>query len=317
MNEQNQNSTSLRQTYNNAKIIGYVKEIRLEDRVSDRGNAIGGSITVHIPPYSDHVITVYENQLSGNGNPNRNYTALQTIRKEYVSMAFLMSPPNNRTRAQAMEECSKIEATAELTLNEYRSQTGEFESRPSLRGRFFSRVDGEFTPKASFTAECYINKIADEFKDGEDTGRKIVDVYTTNYRGEVLPQRMIVPSDLADAFGDIYEAGQTAQFYGEAVNSVITIAAPQGGFGRQEARTSRVRELVIMGGDPPYAEENRLALSPAAIKAAVEVRLNETIPSIMARERNAASPAAPVTAGFGTPAANNSALAQAAADFRF
>lgn len=309
---ENQNSSILRQGYNRVNLVGYLKRLTLNDIQDSNGHpAISGTVTVHIPPASDHEVSVYTSKYTSDGkggwNENKDYAGIQTVKNEYVSIAKLME--EGKEYAEAFACCTRVSVNGSLSRNEYNGQSG-FTSRDNVRGRYFNRLDGDITPKATFEIECYIDKITDETRDGEDTGRKVVDVWVPMYRGAVLPQRLIVGTDLAAEFETIYERGQTVRLNGDLVNTINTVTTAAAGFGRKMETSTRVHELVIMGGLLPYDSEDNRSFAPEAITAAVNERNNVTIPGIMAKERkNTPTPvAAPVVP---------SAISAAASGFKY
>jgi len=293
---ENQNNTTLRQAMNRVRITGYLKEMDLK-YATDQSNrpVIRGSLKLHIPPAADHDVNVYVPQFTREGKENGAYSGIQTVMNEYVDMVSLLD--KGYDLATAMAQCTKVSVTnGTLGRNEYNGQNG-FVSRVSISSNFFNRVDTDFNPSATFEVECYIDKITDEVVDGEETGRKIVDVYVPMYRGAILPQKFVVGKGLASDFENTYEVGQTAMLNGDLINTVHVTTSTQAGIGRKMEARTYINELEIMGGWNPYSEEDAKSYSRETIMAALAVRNNETIPAIMAKERkNAAAAMTPVTA---------------------
>ena len=213
---------------------------------------------------------------------------------EFVSMASLMQ--SGKDQQQDMAECTKVRVTSgQLSKNEYAGQNDQLVSRSSITSNFFSSIKegDEFTPGTRFEIEGYIDKIQDEMKDGEETGRKLVHLIVPIFGGRVLPMDFVVEKELAGDFENGYEEGQTAHFNGEIIDVAIVFSSNRGGFGRANEERTFIHEWRIMGGDPAYAENDFRSYSTEAIRAAMTVRETETIPAIMARKNNSAAPAAP------------------------
>lgn len=305
-----QNNSTLRQGFNRVNITGYLKNMVLKEVTDSNGHpAISGSLTIHVPPASDHEVSVYVSKYASDGkggwNESKSYPGIVTVKNEYVSIADLMK--SGKSYEEAFAACTRLSTNAQLTRNEYNGQNG-FTSRDSVRANYFNRLEGVIEPKATFEIECYIDKITDEIKNEEETGRKIVDVWLPMYKGAVLPYRLFVNSDLASDFENIYEVGHTARLNGDLVNTVNVVTTAAAGFGRKMETSTRVHELVIMGGLLPYDEEDSRSYSSALITAAINERNNVTIPGIMAKERKAPAAGMPVQ----TPS-----FAAAAKDFTF
>lgn len=291
------NSTILRQAFNKVFMEGYVKKMELESKVNDKGKtSIRGSITIMTAPGEDHNIDVFVPQLTKKDEINKAYVGIQTVMNEFVSMGSLMQ--SGKTQQEAMNECTKVRITSgQLSRNEYAGQNGQLVSRPSISCNYFSSLkDDEFHPGTRFEVEGYIEKIQDEMKDGDDTGRKLVTLIVPVYGGKVYPMNFVVGADLGAAFEDAYEVGQTAHFNGEIIDVAVVSTSNRGGFGRANEERTFIHEWRILGGDPAYGENDTRSFSPEAIRAAMTVRETETIPAILARKSNAApaAPAAPV-----------------------
>lgn len=265
------NNTTLRQAMNRVTIVGYLKKMELKTNVSSEGkDYISGSVTIMTEPGSDHVVDVMVNRLTNEGKENRSYAGIVTVMKEYVSMASLME--QGKDLQTAMNECTKVSVTnGNLRRNEFASkQDGSLVSRPSISSNYFNRIDTDFAPKATFEVECYIAKIADEFKQSEPTGRKVVDTWIPVFGGKILPFQFVVGSELADDFENYYEVGSTAPLNGDIVNRVIIETSAAGGFGRPTESRTYIHEFEIMGGNPAYDEENSKAYTKEQIATAVK-----------------------------------------------
>lgn len=314
------NHTTLRLARNSANLYGYLKKLDLKEGKNRNGvDTISGTLTIMTAPGSDHDISVYAAKTTREGKENKAYAGLQTVMAEYVSIASLLG--QKRDMDTAMRECTKLSTSyATLSRSEYVNQAGMFVSRRQISGNYFSRIsDDSFNAgdcRATFDVECYLTAIADETDaDGNDTGRKLVNAYIPVFGGVIIPFEFVVPADVAAAFDAMYEPGQTALFTGDIVNQVVTEAAPKGGFGRPVENRTYIHEFRIMGGDPPYDEDDPKAYASDAIRKAEGVRNAETIPAIKNRTRDSAAPKP--SAGFGSPASSDPALAQAAAGFTY
>lgn len=306
-NQNATNNTTLRQATNRVNIVGYLKKMELKAGPNDKGvDGIRGSVTIMTEPGSDHVVDVMVNRLTSKNEENRAYAGLMTVMNEYVPMAKLME--QGKDLQTAMAECTKVSVSnGNLRRSEYASkQDGSLVSRPSISTNFFNRIDdADFDPKstkATFDVECYIAKIADEYKQDEPTGRKVVDTWIPIFGGKVIPFQFVVGENLADDFENFYEVGSTAPLNGDIVNRVIVETTAASGFGRPSETRTYVHEFEIMGGNPAYAEENSKAYTKEQIATAVRVRETETIPDILKRSKEKQSAQAGMGnmgAGFG------------------
>lgn len=74
-----------------------------------------------------------------------------------------------------------------------------------------TRTDDE-NPGMSMEGIWYIGAIDKEMVLDEETGRLLVTLYGVNNQGQIYPFTVYVKEDMADAFEDMYEVGQTAKF---------------------------------------------------------------------------------------------------------
>ena len=291
--------TTIRQAVNFVDVAGYLKRKDLKCNTNRNGvEAIYGTLTVLTTPNNEVAINVYVSETNSRGEPNKAYPGVKKIMNEWVSIASLMSDESNPMSLEdAKKACTKLTTRGQLSRREYVSQEdSSFVSRDSISSNFFSSVEEVEDPRATFTVECYIRSYKPEYRNGEPTGRDVVETWVPVYGGQILPFSFVVPKDMVDDFENLYSPGNTAMVNGDYIDTILTNVERTSGFGRANTTSTRIHELVLAGGDPPYAEGNPKAYSDEIIRAAELVRTTETIPAIEARAN--ARPTASSTTGF-------------------
>ncbi|MDN6162040.1 MAG: hypothetical protein L0I79_04615, partial [Atopostipes sp.] len=160
-------------------------------------------------------------------------------------------------------------------LNEYISQDGTKRSSNQVSGKFFNRITIDEVkrgrgPKAVATVESVVEGIKDELdQDGLPSGNKKLSAFNVDFFGElrenskpVIPFEAIVPENLADAFDDLYDTGDTGKF-SLKINNYAEEATEEdvqevSGFGSteelQQVKRNFVNNLEVIGGTEAYQE---------------------------------------------------------------
>ena len=250
----------LRQALNKVDIWGYAQESTLEvksfnDKVTGQPyNAISGDVTIKTGENETHVISYFAKELTKDGAVSKNFKSLQTAINEMVTVADI-------AQGVSVGEPSMLTCQGELTLNEFKTQSGELVANIRINGKFApSRFKGEastFEPKAKFDIEGIVYKATKNEldKDGEETGRLTIDIYVPNYKGAVVPLSFVTDPSLSQANKDYIEEnfvkGASINIYGNMVNKSKKIERViEAGFGESKVETTyeRVRDFVTIGG---------------------------------------------------------------------
>lgn len=284
--------SEIKQSVNNAQVIGVLKEINLEEvtkEVTLKGaNGVEKKVTCKQiakkefknPTFlveckgMDIGVDFYpasEKKLDENGNivDNPNYKALRTVLDNYIP------------KIKDAENATRVKIDGMLALNEYVSKdTFEYKGFPQING---FRITSTGVPEEDSTdseISGIIRSIITEQRvkgeDVEETGRLKVELYTFNKQAETTPFTFIVEQDLADDFNSFYEAGQSVKLYYEIITRQVgTKKATTGGFGRRESHMVSgfsVTEYSVFRGDEPFDEENEYYINPEDMKQALNER---------------------------------------------
>lgn len=130
--------------------------------------------------------------------------------------------------------------------------------------------------------EGMVTKVVPEIRNEEETGRLLVEVTGVGYNEKALPHSLIVESNLADDFQNMYELGSLATFYVEikSVEYGEKKTSSTGGFGRKaDINTGFTRvEWHVIGGEEVIDEERvnnkgeKLYIDPKDVKNLLEER---------------------------------------------
>lgn len=301
----------LKQTTNKSKFIGVLSEKALTvesgKMKDDKGKefdcaVIKGTISIETAN-GTFPLRVYSKSKKKDRTDNKMYAGLVTIMHDYVSkfeisnktISFKENGRDVKIPIVANEKdadtdsefviantADTIECVVKVDINDYVSKnSGKVVSGVQLGMNKANRVAADTESTTDLMLEGYIGKIAPETdKDGEETGRLIVTLVTIGYGGVAKPFTIIVPEDLADDFVDMYEEGQTAMLYCAVMmrhvgGSSNTTAA----FGKRAKVSSGfdVQEIVLIGGDEPYEDDeneegNSKCISAKDIKALMKER---------------------------------------------
>ena len=266
-------NTTLKALKNTVDVIGRVKEVNLElGTTRDGKENIKGNVVVLVEENvngearsHDIRVRVYSNKFKRDGNINGLYTGYETVMNEYKSIADVGDK----------KEADLVHVQGSLELNEYISQDGTKRSSNQVSGKFFNRITIDEVkrgrgPKAVATVEAVVEGIKDELdQDGLPSGNKKLSAFNVDFFGElrenskpVIPFEAIVPENLADAFDDLYETGDTGKF-SLKINNYAEEATEEdvqevSGFGSteglSEVKRNFVNNLEVIGGTEAYQE---------------------------------------------------------------
>lgn len=266
-------NTTLKALKNTVDVIGRVKEVNLElGTTRDGKENIKGNVIVLVKENvkgevrsHDIRVRVYSNKFKRDGNINGLYTGYETVMNEYKSIADVGDK----------KEADLVHVQGSLELNEYISQDGTKRSSNQVSGKFFNRITTDDVkkrrgPKAVATVEAVVEGIKDELdQDGLPSGSKKLSAFNVDFFGElrenskpVIPFEAIVPENLADAFDDLYDTGDTGKF-SLKINNYAEEATEEdvqevSGFGSteglSEVKRNFVNNLEVIGGTEAYQE---------------------------------------------------------------
>lgn len=284
----------LKQTLNNVRIEGIVSEIDLQDTTFKKNGAdvpgIKGTIKVRVDTKisgKDVVlevpVQVFAGQYTNSGSPNPAYESAKKVMTDFVSIAASDEASADRIRI----------TSGNIKMNDY-YKNSKLVSFPRVNSSFFTKVKKEdCKPEASFNITFMVGSRKEELdKEGNETGRLIVNGAIVQYGGAVDVVPFIVESAKAKEGVSMWEDGDTVTVKGKLnFSSRTETVVRKMDFGDDEEyeRTISVSELIITGGSNSLGEDDENKLDPAEVSKGIadrQARLNA-----MKENEGAAKPA--------------------------
>lgn len=309
----------LRAANNEVKIEGILKDMRLHTGNSANGEYVSGSFVVLVEAdgnNSEVTVNVASSKLTKSGKENPSYKNIMSFRDKAVSIGYLMSEDGgaldfNTAKSHATRvRC--LPNNTQLSRNEYYDQSGQLRSTDCVTTSFIRVVEPDditFKPEATFDIEVFFKTILDEKnRDGEETGRVLVNAIVPIYGGKVIPMNFVAEDEIADYIRSNYERNKTGHIWGSIISTVERKVVEQKGFGKplEKVTSTFKRENLITGGDAEqFDDDSTKSFDVNDIKKAWEIRETETLPNLLQKSKNrtpkkaAASTSRP--AGFGAP----------------
>ena len=236
--------STLRQAENKVTIEGVLLEVRNTEWKSGKGMNI--ELDIEVKENEVHTVYGMSKYKKEDGSDNGIAKGFKTIVEEYKSVA-----------THGREEADKVRVNqGRIELNEYYGQDGKLRSLPRVSTNFVNRVQAgeEFDPRAEFEAELFVRSVKPELnKEGNETGRAVLDGYIPVYGGSVIPFSFKVFTDGSEYVQDNYEPGKTVFIYGDIINYKEKIVKKtEAAFGKDKETIT----YVVTGGEDPYEEEN-------------------------------------------------------------
>ena len=269
---------SLRQAENRVKIEGILSEINLKYGSYQKNGRtvdnIGGDIKVLVKQeingeQKDFIIPVYmfANKYTNAGKPNPAYTSIETVMKEYISIAACGSEAT----------ADKIRITnGDIRMNEYYNAQGNLVSFPRVNASFVNKATGEFRPEASWSLEFAVSSM-DFVTDADGVEvepRKLrIKILVPQYGGKLDTMELYATNPrVIDAISSYWETQKTYSAKGRLnFTSVTTQVIEEMDFGEPEVRvrTTTVSELIVTKGTQSPLEDDA-AFAPADLAEALK-----------------------------------------------
>ena len=279
----------MKQSINNAQVVGTLKEMNLElvtkEVVLGSGTANEKKVTCQQfakkefknPMFTVEVngndvgvdfFPVSEKKLDENGSviDNPRFKSFVTIFENYVP------------KIVDSEKATRVKIDGSIRENGYADKTTfDWKSFVVING--FSMTSSGVPEEDSTDSEVsgVITNIVHETKnDDTETGRLNVELYTFDNNGDGFPVKLVVESDMASDFESYYDIGQSVKLYYEVSMKQVGGAKPTvGGFGRRDSKRVSgftVTEFSVFRGDDPFEEENDYFVSIDEVKKVKEAR---------------------------------------------
>lgn len=269
---------SLRQAENRVRIEGILSEINLKYGSYQKNGRtvdnVGGDIKVLVHQEingenHDFIIPVYmfAAKYTNAGKPNPAYASIETVMKEYTSIAACGNEAN----------ADKIRITnGDIRMNEYYNPQGQLVSFPRVNASFVNKATGDFRPEASWSLEFAVSSM-DFVTDDEGVEvepRKLrIKILVPQYGGKLDTMELYATNPrVIDAITSYWEAQKTYSAKGRLNFTTITKQIiEEMDFGEPEVRTrtTTVSELIVTKGTQSPLEDD-MAFAIADLAAALK-----------------------------------------------
>ena len=268
----------LRQAENRVRIEGILSEINLKYGSYVKNGAtidtIGGDIKVLVNQQVNGenvslIIPVYmfASKYTNAGKPNPAYESIETVMKEYVSIAS----------GAGEGGADKIRITSgSIRMNEYWNQQGQLVSFPRVNASFVQKATGEFRPEASWSLEFAVASmdfVTDE--DGVEVEPKKlrIKIIVPQYGGKIDTMELYATNPrVIDAITSYWENQKTYTAKGRLNFTTTTqkiIEEMDFGEPEERIRTTTVSELIVTKGTQAPLEDDK-EFAPAELAAALK-----------------------------------------------
>lgn len=268
----------LRQAENRVRIEGILSEINLKYGSYVKNGAtvdtIGGDIKVLVNQQVNGedvslIIPVYmfASKLTNAGKPNPAYASIESVMKEYVSIAS----------GAGEHGADKVRITSgNIRMNEYWNQQGQLVSFPRVNASFVGKATGEFRPEASWSMEFAVASM--DFvtdADGVEVEPKKlrIKVIVPQYGGKIDTMELYATNPrVIDAITSYWENQKTYTAKGRLNFTTTTqkiIEEMDFGEPEERIRTTTVSELIVTKGTQAPLEDE-MAFAPADLAAALK-----------------------------------------------
>lgn len=268
----------LRQAENRVRIEGILSEINLKYGSYIKNGAtvdtVGGDIKVLVNQQINGedvslIIPVYmfASKLTNAGKPNPAYASIESVMKEYVSIAS--------GAGEAGADRVRI-TSGSIRMNEYWNQQGQLVSFPRVNASFVGKATGEFRPEASWSMEFAVASM--DFvtdADGVEVEPKKlrIKVLVPQYGGKIDTMELYATNPrVIDAITSYWENQKTYTAKGRLNFTTTTqkiIEEMDFGEPEERIRTTTVSELVVTKGTQAPLEDE-MAFAPAELAAALK-----------------------------------------------
>lgn len=260
---------------NDIYVSGLLKELEIvEGQTTDGREYVRGTASVQVDQEIDgkmveNIIPVkmFSMKYKADKSPNQVYTRILGYKDQFTSAAA----------AEDESKASRVTISgAQVEENAwYDSRTDIVRSGFQLSGNFINKQKDSDHEKATFNLSGVVGKIRPEInRDGEETGRIIVDFIVITWGGKANKIELIAKGSAADFISTNWNQQDTVNVTGRInmTHKTEEIEIEQG-FGEPlvQTRTISCRELIITGGSPSGLEE-ALSYDADSIKQALAVR---------------------------------------------
>ena len=259
-------NTELRQAINNITLVGEVKEQKLKLNTNKEGSYINGSLVINTGEFSEIEVKVFVGEKNKKGTVKKAFETLQKfINEDLLTLASCKNDEDRESVAKVKVQGQK-EFTPHFKEDIFKSKDGDEVKTKTTIDLGFGNVTLDSSLKkedykATFDVEMIVTSVKEEIKQGESTGRAIINGWTPVYGGKVIPMEVIAGIILDDEGEDFdfgedilaqVEEGMTINVWGDInYKTIVTKTTKGGGLGKAKVEEHKeyINELIMVGAD--------------------------------------------------------------------
>lgn len=286
----------IQQTENIGMVIGLLKSKDIKTETGENGNYVKGNIVVQVKNeygVSEIRIEIMQSEKYNNGNDNKAYKAMLTVRDTYKTI-----------KDHGEENAELVQVYVKVEENNYYSKEDDA-MRETIRLTATTDFDkGFYTPisrvkdvNAKQTARISFGGFIQDIVKKED-GTLDVAMVGATYSGKAIKHKLQVGQELAGAFQSTYFVGQSTTLYYVIVNAVELIKTQEEvAFGEGSGITIEkfTRKNLIVGGSNPHTN----GLTQEQVAHMLKIRTVELEEKLEKGRDKAKNASANATGGFG------------------
>lgn len=262
-------------------LTGKLKEKNFNLGTSEKGDYISGKIVVTVGDDSDVVVQLFANKMvkdKQTQQPKENplYNNYLAIMNEYLSAAEIA----DKGLTDKVPTVVNVRGASFERNDYFNKKTSAVVEGVVVKATAVSQTsENQIVPQAEFEITAYLQKIANEVKDGLETGRKKCTLLFPVYGGK-LASMTVMCNELVSSVLDVTSVGQTYTFVGAIKNITTEVKKVTPGLAGNIERTFKntTREYLISNilmqpnGTGAIDETSEQYLAPAAINVALSDR---------------------------------------------
>ena len=215
---------------------------------------LGIELTIRTGENEEHIVRMYSNRLTKNGQVSKIYESMETVAKEYLSADM---------QGVGIENADKVSIrNGEISINRYMDKMGELRESRRLTTKFCSRVEGEIEGKSEFALAGVVESVVPKMNmEDEVELLKLTLIVPKGYNNLIDKVEVVVrDTSFFDYIEENFTKGVVVRVGGKVVNRVEKTVqeVPATGFGQMpqlSEKTVRVSELLAEGGMILYGAE--------------------------------------------------------------
>ena len=215
---------------------------------------LGIELTIRTKENEEHIVRMYSNKHTKDGQVSKIYESMETVAREYLSADM---------QGIGIENADKVSIrNGEISVNRYVDKMGELRESRRLTTKFCSRVEGQVEGKSEFALAGVVESVVPKMNmEDEIELLKLTLIVPKGYNNLIDKVEVVVrDTSFFEYIEENFTKGVVVRVGGNVVNRVEkTVQEVHAtGFGQMpqlSEKTIRVNELLATGGMILYGAE--------------------------------------------------------------